>query len=120
MDFQKLLENKALLYGIIGGAVIVLAMIVTIATFAGGGNKGTAQNVSEQPIKEDVILLTTDNIGKALEIQALLAKQGIAASRTLDGTKSSIVLKKATVLPVKRNVQPNSAILLLWKSFKAV
>lgn len=94
MDFQKLLENKALLYGIIGGAVIVLAMIVTIATFAGGGNKGTAQNVSEQPIKEDVILLTTDNIGKALEIQALLAKQGIAASRTLDGTKSSIVLKK--------------------------
>ena len=41
MDFQKLLENKALLYGIIGGAVIVLAMIVTIATFAGGGNKGT-------------------------------------------------------------------------------
>ena len=94
MDFQKLLENKALLYGIIGGAVIGLAMIVTIATFAGGGNKGTAQNVSEQPIKEDVILLTTDNIGKALEIQALLAKQGIAASRTLDGTKSSIVLKK--------------------------
>ncbi len=94
MDFQKLLENKALLYGIIGGAVIVLAMIVTIATFAGGSNKGGAQNVSEQPIKEDVILLTTDNIGKALEIQALLAKQGIAASRTLDGTKSSIVLKK--------------------------
>lgn len=94
MDFQKLLENKALLYGIIGGAIIVLAMIVTIATFAGGSNKGGAQNVSEQPIKEDVILLTTDNIGKALEIQALLAKQGIAASRTLDGTKSSIVLKK--------------------------
>ena len=93
MDFQKLLENKALLYGIIGGAIIVLAMIVTIVTFA-GSSKGGAQNVSEQPIKEDVVLLTTDNIGKALEIQALLAKQGIAASRTLDGTKSSIVLKK--------------------------
>lgn len=93
MDFQKLLENKALLYGIIGGVIIVLAMIVTIVTFAGSGKSG-AQNVSEQPIKEDVVLLTTDNIGKALEIQALLAKQGIAASRTLDGTKSSIVLKK--------------------------
>lgn len=93
MDFQKLLENKALLYGIIGGAIIVLAMIVTIVTFAGSSKSG-AQNVSEQPIKEDVVLLTTDNIGKALEIQALLAKQGIAATRTLDGTKSSIVLKK--------------------------
>ena len=93
MDFQKLLENKALLYGIVGGAIIVLAMIVTIVTFAGSSKSG-AQNVSEQPIKEDVVLLTTDNIGKALEIQALLAKQGIAATRTLDGTKSSIVLKK--------------------------
>ena len=93
MDFQKLLENKALLYGIIGGAIIVLAMIVTIVTFAGSSKSG-AQNVSEQPIKEDVVLLTTDNIGKALEIQALLAKQGIAATRTHDCTKSSIVLKK--------------------------
>lgn len=94
MDFQKLLENKALLYGIIGGVIIFIALIVTVATFSGGGNKSGSQDVSGQPIKEDVILLTTDNIGKALEIQALLAKQGIAASRALDGTKSSIILKK--------------------------
>lgn len=94
MDFQKLLENKALLYGIIGGVIIIVAMMVMMAAFSGGGNKSGAQDVSDQPIKEDVNLLTTDNMGKALEIQALLAKQGIAASRSLDGTKSMIYLKK--------------------------
>lgn len=93
MDFQKLLENKALLYGIIGGVIIVVAMMVMLAAFS-GGNKSGSQEVSDQPIKEDVNLLTTDNMGKALEIQALLAKQGIAASRSLDGTKSMIYLKK--------------------------
>lgn len=30
MDFQKILENKPLLYGIIGGIVILLAVFVTI------------------------------------------------------------------------------------------
>lgn len=93
MDFQKLLENKALLYGIIGGVIIIVAMMVMLTAFS-GGNKSGSQEVSDQPIKEDVNLLTTDNMGKALEIQALLAKQGIAASRSLDGTKSMIYLKK--------------------------
>lgn len=93
MDFQKLLENKPLLYGIIGTFVIVLALIVTLS-IGGSNNSKSGTNVSEQPIKEDVNLLTTDNMGKALEIQSLLAKQGIAASRSLDGTKSVIYLKK--------------------------
>ena len=39
-------------------------------------------------------MLTTDNLGKALEIQALLAKQGITVERQLDGTKSKLVLNK--------------------------
>lgn len=94
MDFQKLLENKPLLYGIIGTFVIVLALIVTLSIGGGSNNSKNGTNVSEQPIKEDVNLLTTDNMGKALEIQSLLAKQGIAASRSLDGTKSVIYLKK--------------------------
>lgn len=94
MDFQKILENKPLLYGIIGAVVIILALVVTIAIAGSGNNSKNGTNVSEQPIKEDVNLLTTDNLGKALEIQSLLAKQGIAASRGLDGTKSTIYLKK--------------------------
>jgi hypothetical protein len=44
-------------------------------------------------LKEDVDLLTTDNLGKALEIQALLAKHGIVVARAVDGTKSVLKLK---------------------------
>lgn len=97
MEFlQKLQENKPLFFALIGGCVLVvlLAIIVPISVNAGGGNKKADVEVSSEPIKEDVDLLTTDNLGKALEIQALLAKQDIAASRAVDGTKSRIFLKK--------------------------
>ncbi len=97
MEFlQKLQENKPLFFALIGGTVLVvlLAIIVPITVNAGGNNKKGDVEVSMEPIKEDVDLLTTDNLGKALEIQALLAKQDIAASRAVDGTKSRIYLKK--------------------------
>ena len=68
--------------------------------------------VSEKPIQEDMVLLTTDNIGKAIEIQALLAKIGITASRSLDGTKSSIVLRKGTY----NQSQRDAALLEIVKS----
>ena len=89
MDFQKLLENKPLLYGIIGGLVLVLALFITIGVVASSKSKDKngEQTVTEQPLKTDVDLLTTDNLGKAIEIQALLARYNIAVSRSLDGTK---------------------------------
>ena len=93
MDFQKLLENKPLLYGIISGIVaVVLAIILVIALTAGSGSKN--QDQGGTPLKADVDLLTTDNLGKALEIQALLARQGITAQRKADGTKSVLYLPK--------------------------
>ncbi len=94
MDVQEILENKPLLYGIIGGAVLFLALIVTIAIIGGSHKSSGGTEVTGEPIKEDVNLLTTDNIGKAIEIQALLAKYDIAVSRKLDGTKSILYLKK--------------------------
>ena len=92
MDFQKILENKPLLYGIIGGVVVVIALILLIAIMAGSG--GNSQVQGGDPLKSDVDLLTTDNLGKALEIQALLARQGITAQRKADGTKSVLYLPK--------------------------
>ena len=96
MDFSKILANKTLLYGIIGGVVALVVVIILIAVLAGGGKgDNNATVVGSEPLKTNVELLTTDNIGKALEIQAMLAKQGITVERALDGTKSKLVLNKA-------------------------
>lgn len=94
MDFQKLLENKAALYGIIGAIVIVLALIMTVGIVKSSNKPANGVEVTGEPIKENVDLLTTDNFGKAIEIQALLAKYDIAVSRRIDGTKSILYLKK--------------------------
>ena len=100
MDFKKLLENKILLASIIGGIVLLLVIFIICGTIA-ASNKAEKEgiDVSKEPLKEDVDLLTTDNMGKALEIQALLAKNNIVASRMVDGTKSVLRLKKGDCTP---------------------
>ena len=114
MDLKKILENKPLLYGIIAAVVVILALGIMSAIMIAGNkaNSNEAKMVSEKPIQEDMVLLTTDNIGKAIEIQALLAKIGITASRSLDGTKSSIVLRKGTY----NQSQRDAALLEIVKS----
>lgn len=97
MDFSKILENKPLLYGMIGGVALIIVLVIVGAIFAansGGGGDNNANVVGSEPLTANVDLLTTDNLGKALEIQALLAKQGITVERQLDGTKSKLVLNK--------------------------
>ena len=93
MDFSKITENKPLLYGIIAAVVIIFSVILmgVILSFSGGG-KDKPNVVGNEPLKSNVELLTTDNVGKALEVQALLAKQGITVERQLDGNKSKLVL----------------------------
>ena len=94
MDFKELLENKLLLYGIIGAVVLFLALIVTVSIIGGSKKSANGTEITGEPLKENVDLLTTDNAGKAIEIQALLAKYDIVVSRRLDGTKSILYLKK--------------------------
>lgn len=94
MDFQKILENKPLLYGVIGVVVLILALFVTIGIVSSSSKPSNGTEITGEPLKADVDLLTTDNAGKAIEIQALLAKYDIAVSRRLDGTKSILYLKK--------------------------
>ena len=112
MDFQKLLENKTLLYGVIAAAVIIVIAIISIGVIAGSGknSNGAARVVSEKVIKEPLDLLQTDNLGKAIEIQALLAREGIVASRKENGTKSVIFLKEYTL------TQRDQALLAIVKS----
>jgi len=103
MDVHEITENKPLLYSIVGAAALIVALIITFSII-GASKKSPIAGVdaSNVPIKEDVNLLTTDNIGKAIEIQALLAKYDIAVSRKLDGTKSILYLKKGDCKTAKK------------------
>ena len=96
MNFQELLSDKKKLMMIVGGLVVVIALILTlvIVGVSKGGDKGGAKTVGSEPLKANVELLSTDNLGKALEIQSLLARHGIVAERQLDGTKSKLILNQ--------------------------
>ena len=67
---------------------------MTVGIVKSSNKPANGVEVTGEPIKENVDLLTTDNLGKAIEIQALLAKYDIAVSRRIDGTKSILYLKK--------------------------
>lgn len=120
MDFKQLLENKTLLAAIIGGVVLLLVIFIICGTIsANSKSKTDAVEVSNIPLKVPVDLLTTDNLGKALEIQALLAKHGIVASRVVDGTKSILRLepKSCTTTPGKCTTEKRDmAIMLIVES----
>jgi len=94
MNFQQLIKDKRVQIGLIAALVVVIMLSVVVVS----SNKKDAKELSrikqEKPLKEDIKLLSTDNIGKAIEIQALLAREGITAARETDGSKSAIVLKK--------------------------
>lgn len=110
MDFKQILENKPLLYTIIGAIVVVLALSITIGVVSASKNPAGGGAAKEKIIKEELVLLTTDNLGKAIEIQALLSRYGINADRKVDGTKSSIVMKDYT------QSQRDTALLTIVKS----
>ena len=100
MDFNKILENKPLVFGIIGGAVAVALLLSVVALFkptaAPTPSGGKVSYEANKVIKEELELLTTDNIGKAIELQALLAREGIQAKRRAEGQKSTLYLEKYT------------------------
>lgn len=97
MDFQKLLENKPLLYAIIGIVIVVFALFITVGFVASSNSSNAPKTVKEKVIDQPLDLLTTDNLGKAIEIQALLAREGITVERRMDGQKSTLYLKKYTM-----------------------
>lgn len=117
MNFQELLKDKKklMIYG--GALVIVLAIFLTIGIVS--SLNGAEETVGAEPLKENVELLTTDNLGKALEIQSLLARNGIIAERKLDGTKSKLILnaKKCSNMESKCTItHRDTALMTIVKS----
>ena len=90
---QELLKNKNVLYAAIGVAVLILVIIIVVVIMAVSKPKDNSQTY-EKTIEEPFILFTTDNVGKAIEVQALLAREGIVADRTAEGSKTTLSLKK--------------------------
>ncbi len=57
MDFKELLDNKPLLFGLIGGAIVIVALILVIAVAGGSKSTSGGTEITGEPIKEDVNLL---------------------------------------------------------------
>ena len=94
-DFKALLENKVVLYSLIGviAVILLLSIIIGISSATSKGPSGGKNKASAQKLDKPVELFTSDKIGQVLEVQALLAREGIRAKRTSDGgSKSTLVL----------------------------
>ena len=118
-QLQKLMENKPLFYGAICVAVVIIVLAIILCVNAGSSKNKTNSTEAEVKLKTDVDLLTTDNIGKAIEIQALLARSGIAVSRSLDGTKSRLYLKAGDCVTTGKKcttTQRDEALILIVQS----
>ena len=94
---QELLQNKKVLIGVGAGLAVILVLVIVMAVMSGGGEKadpGSARITSEQ---REIAMVKV--IGKAIEIQALLAREGIRTDRRAgDGGKSGILLSPDATL----------------------
>ena len=112
MNFNELLKNKKLLYSVIGGVgAFLFILVLIVALSVGGGNKNNAE-VIDKIEKEPFDIVTTDNQGKAIEIQSILARHKIVAKRRTDGSKTTVFLEGGKYT----NTQRDGALLILVKS----
>ena len=111
MNFKELLKNKKVLY-IAGGVIGVLLIIIIMSISFAVAGKSKNGEVIDKVEKEPFDIVTTDNAGKAIEIQSLLARNKISAKRKTDGSKTTVFLEGGKYT----NTQRDSALLLLVKS----
>lgn len=90
---KELFNNKIVLYSTIAVVSILLLVIIGSIIYVGTKPKSNVESY-EKIIKEPFVLFTTDNIGKAIEVQALLSRQGIVVKRTSEGSKTTLSLEK--------------------------
>lgn len=86
---NNLLQNRVAIIIIV---VLIIAGGVFFWIYSSRG-KGPEIAVNEEELKEQTDLLRTDDMGKALEIQALMARQGIEVYRKQDGPNNILFLK---------------------------
>lgn len=88
-QIQALLQQRNVQIGI-GVAVLLILVLVIFQVMGGGGNKG---GIGSKPLTQ-LQLATVDSPGKAIEIQALLARQGLQVERKDADNKIAIEFAK--------------------------
>ena len=80
-QLQELLENRRLLAIIIGGVGVLILLGVLVMSMM-GGSTGKSGKITAKPLPENQrVLAITDNMGRAIEIEALMAREGINLTR---------------------------------------
>ena len=111
MNIKELLQNKTILYSVIGGVCALIFIIILVVCLSVGGKSSTGE-VIDKIEKEPFDIVTTDNQGKAIEIQSILARYKINAKRKAEGSKTTVYLEGGKYT----NSQRDTALLVLVKS----
>lgn len=112
MNIKELMQNKVVLYSVIGGVLLLVFLIILTVAVSSGGKSAPKGQVVEKVQKEQFDIVTTDNTGKAIEIQTLLARSGIAAKRSQEGSKTTVFLEAGKYT----NTDRDAALLAVVKS----
>lgn len=93
---EQLKTNRMMQIAIGGGVLVVIILIVVGAVMMGGGEK-KKEDPGEKPIStEQVKLMEKIPVGKAIEIQALLARSGVHVNKTEESGKANLDFDKET------------------------
>ncbi len=111
MNLQELLKNKTILYSVIGGVSLLFIIIILLFIFVLRPSNGVT-TIDDKKVKDPFDIITTDNQGKAIEIQTLLARYQITAKRKTDGSKTTVFLESNSYTSSQRD----RALLLVVKS----
>lgn len=94
MNIKELLQNKTILYSVIGGAAaLVLIIVVSVIIAVSSKSSSVPGEPVEKIQKEPFVIITTDSPGKALEIQTLLARSKIETKSSSTGSKTTVFLE---------------------------
>jgi flagellar M-ring protein FliF len=87
------MQDKKML-AIIGGGLLVLILVVVVILNQAGGGGGKASEEDKKLDEKQLELATINNIGKTIEIQALLARQGLHLNQKIEGEKVTLLFDK--------------------------
>lgn len=77
-QLQALLQNRNALIGIVAGVVLLIVIVIVLAVVGGGGGEKAKEDPGAKPLNETQKLLVSGiTPGRAIEMQALLARSGI-------------------------------------------